>query len=76
MFVSWASVAHLSVLPTLTLSQLKMHRQLCGDDIWGVRKACVESLVQISDSVPDHVRSGALTDLFCQLANDPSRWVW
>jgi serine/threonine-protein phosphatase 4 regulatory subunit 1 len=31
--------------------------QLGQDDIWGVRKACAENLVSISEVVPAHMRA-------------------
>eukprot|EP01103_Thecamoeba_quadrilineata_P000011 TRINITY_DN10006_c0_g1_i1.p1 TRINITY_DN10006_c0_g1~~TRINITY_DN10006_c0_g1_i1.p1 ORF type:complete len:630 (+),score=99.61 TRINITY_DN10006_c0_g1_i1:281-1891(+) len=45
------------------------------DEIWSVRKACVESLVDIAANVTPECRSNELLSLYLNLLNDESRWV-
>eukprot|EP00756_Hemistasia_phaeocysticola_P031112 Hpha_TRINITY_DN16332_c2_g6::TRINITY_DN16332_c2_g6_i1::g.60894::m.60894/K15424/PPP4R1; serine/threonine-protein phosphatase 4 regulatory subunit 1 len=54
---------------------LPVYLALCADDIWGVRKACVEHICEVSRAVSSSVRNKQLTDTFHKLAEDPSRWV-
>lgn len=49
--------------------------ELSKDDIWGVRKACVESLPYISKCVNSKCRTTTLTNLFEIFCEDVSRWV-
>eukprot|EP01062_Namystynia_karyoxenos_P033497 TRINITY_DN24671_c0_g1_i1.p1 TRINITY_DN24671_c0_g1~~TRINITY_DN24671_c0_g1_i1.p1 ORF type:complete len:638 (+),score=279.02 TRINITY_DN24671_c0_g1_i1:100-1914(+) len=54
---------------------LPIYLTLCGDDIWGVRKACAEHICEVSRSVTADIRKGRLSDAFMKLADDASRWV-
>eukprot|EP00123_Amoebidium_parasiticum_P017768 comp23983_c0_seq1/m.42578 comp23983_c0_seq1/g.42578 ORF comp23983_c0_seq1/g.42578 comp23983_c0_seq1/m.42578 type:complete len:751 (-) comp23983_c0_seq1:39-2291(-) len=54
---------------------LETYFALCVDEIWGVRKGCVESFIKLSENVTRGIRATKLTHLFCQMADDPSRWV-
>ena len=56
-------------------SLLKLYEGLAKDEIWGVRKACCDSLVTISNSYSSEIRSVVLVPLFERLADDESRWV-
>ena len=49
--------------------------QLASDQIWGVRKACVEMLPFITEIVPAEVRTNELVNLYRKFANDMSKWV-
>ena len=40
---------------------LPVYEALAADDIWGVRKACVESLPEIANALPVEVRSRAIS---------------
>jgi len=53
---------------------LQIYMTLCTDDIWGVRKACVEHICEVSRAVSPTVRK-QLADTFTKLADDSSRWV-
>ncbi|KAL0482679.1 serine/threonine-protein phosphatase 4 regulatory subunit 1 [Acrasis kona] len=48
---------------------------LSKDEIWGVRKACSESIPEISKCVTQEVRATQLVELFERSAEDVSRWV-
>ncbi len=54
---------------------LNVFVELSRDSIWGVRKACCDSLVAVSAAYAPEVRSAALVPLFERLADDESRWV-
>eukprot|EP00756_Hemistasia_phaeocysticola_P031115 Hpha_TRINITY_DN16332_c2_g8::TRINITY_DN16332_c2_g8_i1::g.60909::m.60909/K15424/PPP4R1; serine/threonine-protein phosphatase 4 regulatory subunit 1 len=54
---------------------LPVYLTLCADDIWGVRKACVEHICEVSRGVSRVVRKNQLADAFVKLAEDSSRWV-
>jgi serine/threonine-protein phosphatase 4 regulatory subunit 1 len=45
------------------------------DPIWGVRKACAESLCAVSNSVPEEVRTSALIQVLERFLTDVSKWV-
>lgn len=45
------------------------------DGIWGVRKACAESLVAFSSALPQALRAKHLVPVFERFANDQSKWV-
>eukprot|EP00818_Percolomonas_sp_WS_P007090 CAMPEP_0117445108 /NCGR_PEP_ID=MMETSP0759-20121206/5614_1 /TAXON_ID=63605 /ORGANISM="Percolomonas cosmopolitus, Strain WS" /LENGTH=646 /DNA_ID=CAMNT_0005237251 /DNA_START=2048 /DNA_END=3988 /DNA_ORIENTATION=- len=49
--------------------------ELAKDDIWGVRKACVESLPAIAKCVTSKIRTTVLSELFETFCDDVSRWV-
>lgn len=49
--------------------------QLVEDEIWGVRKACCDSLVDISKYLSPELRTSRLVPLFERLTDDQSRWV-
>lgn len=48
---------------------------LSKDEIWGVRKACAESLPKVSQCCSSQVREKQLVELFEKFADDMSRWV-
>ena len=48
---------------------------LARDEIWGVRKASVESLAEVAAALPLEVRTGQLVPLFKSFHDDGSRWV-
>lgn len=52
-----------------------MYAALCGDEIWGVRKACCESLVPISLACSPEFRREHLIALYDKFSSDVSRWV-
>ena len=54
---------------------LPIYLNLCKDDIWGVRKACVEHMCEVSKGMTRAVRNTQLLDTFKQLVDDQSRWV-
>ncbi|KNC51109.1 serine/threonine-protein phosphatase 4 regulatory subunit 1 [Thecamonas trahens ATCC 50062] len=56
-------------------SLLHLYESLAKDSIWGVRKACAESLVALATVVDDEVRSSVLVAHFESFVNDVSRWV-
>lgn len=54
---------------------LPIYLSLCKDEIWGVRKACAESIVAVSAGVNDDSRVQQLVPAFKALSEDASRWV-
>eukprot|EP01059_Diplonema_ambulator_P033420 TRINITY_DN6975_c0_g4_i1.p1 TRINITY_DN6975_c0_g4~~TRINITY_DN6975_c0_g4_i1.p1 ORF type:complete len:636 (+),score=207.94 TRINITY_DN6975_c0_g4_i1:146-1909(+) len=54
---------------------LPIYLNLCKDDIWGVRKACVEHICEISKGITREVRRTTLVDTFQKMVDDTSRWV-
>jgi len=48
---------------------------LTEDGVWGVRKACAESFVQVASVCSMQTRRAQLVQLFIGLMNDQSRWV-
>lgn len=60
-------VVHETALPTFL--------KLCLDEIWGVRKACAESIVSLSAGVSSEARSNNLVPVFEKFTSDLSRWV-
>jgi len=48
---------------------------LSRDDIWGVRKACAESICQMSEGITPEYRTTALFEIFERFTEDVSRWV-
>ena len=55
--------------------QVPVFEGLLSDEIWGVRKACAETIAEFSESLPAHFRTNTLTTWFIRLADDQSRWV-
>ncbi|RXM91208.1 Serine/threonine-protein phosphatase 4 regulatory subunit 1 [Acipenser ruthenus] len=49
--------------------------ELCSDSVWGIRKACAECFMTVSNSTCPEVRRTKLSPLFISLISDPSRWV-
>jgi serine/threonine-protein phosphatase 4 regulatory subunit 1 len=49
--------------------------RLSQDDIWGVRKACAESIVDMSKALESSIRASALTPVLLAFAGDASKWV-
>uniref|UniRef100_A0A8C4S5Y1 Serine/threonine-protein phosphatase 4 regulatory subunit 1-like n=1 Tax=Erpetoichthys calabaricus TaxID=27687 RepID=A0A8C4S5Y1_ERPCA len=49
--------------------------ELCSDTVWGVRKACAECFMTVSNCASAEVRRTKLSPLFINLISDPSRWV-
>lgn len=48
---------------------------LCSDSLWGIRKACAECFMMVSNSTSPEVRRAKLSPLFISLISDQSRWV-
>uniref|UniRef100_A0A3Q0S4W4 Putative WW-binding domain-containing protein n=1 Tax=Amphilophus citrinellus TaxID=61819 RepID=A0A3Q0S4W4_AMPCI len=48
---------------------------LCSDSLWGIRKACAECFMMVSNSTSPEVRRSKLSPLFISLISDQSRWV-
>uniref|UniRef100_A0A3P9P2R7 Uncharacterized protein n=1 Tax=Poecilia reticulata TaxID=8081 RepID=A0A3P9P2R7_POERE len=48
---------------------------LCSDSLWGIRKACAECFMTVSNSTSPEVRRSKLSPLFINLISDQSRWV-
>uniref|UniRef100_A0A8C7XZ09 Putative WW-binding domain-containing protein n=1 Tax=Oryzias sinensis TaxID=183150 RepID=A0A8C7XZ09_9TELE len=49
--------------------------ELCSDSLWGIRKACAECFMMVSNSTSPEVRRSKLSPLFINLISDQSRWV-
>jgi serine/threonine-protein phosphatase 4 regulatory subunit 1 len=49
--------------------------RLSKDDMYRVRRACAESLFEISKNVGDDIRLGVLVEIFLRLSHDPSKLV-
>lgn len=47
---------------------------LCNDDVWGVRKSCVESMMSVACRVPFRLRL-SMSQTLIKLCDDDSRWV-
>lgn len=54
---------------------LPIFLSLCHDEVWGVRKACAESIVKVSRGVTDDARNAHIVKTFKALAEDTMRWV-
>lgn len=54
---------------------LPAYLNLTEDDIWGVRKACAESLVAVSQSLDKNERGIQLIPIFQSFIEDSSKWV-
>jgi len=53
---------------------LPIFKGLCEDNIWSVRKGCVESLIDISKAITQEKRA-ELIDVMVGFLKDSSRWV-
>lgn len=51
-----------------------LYANLCKDEVWGVRKACAESIVGVSRAVSPECRL-QLVGIFKALSEDATRWV-
>uniref|UniRef100_A0A8B9LJF2 WW-binding domain-containing protein n=1 Tax=Astyanax mexicanus TaxID=7994 RepID=A0A8B9LJF2_ASTMX len=47
---------------------------LCSDSLWGIRKACAECFMIVSNCTSPEVRRTKLSPLFINLISDQSRW--
>lgn len=54
---------------------LNLYINLCRDDVWGVRQACVEASEEVSMALSDSVRVSKLVPMYKVFLEDPSRWV-
>lgn len=54
---------------------IALYSALCNDEIWGVRKACAESLFVLAEQLDVEVRVKVLVPRFLAFADDASRWV-
>lgn len=54
---------------------LSLYLTLCGDEIWGVRQACAESIEKVSEGLPETMRVQFIVPAFQKLLEDDSRWV-
>ncbi len=52
------------------LGQVPLFVRMADDEIWGVRKACAESLVSLSQAVSPSHRTEKLVPIFEKLAED------
>lgn len=57
------------------LFQMPKFFDLCSDSLWGIRKACAECFMMVSNSTSPEVRRAKLSPLFISLISDQSRWV-
>eukprot|EP00736_Rhodelphis_marinus_P004784 Rmarinus@m.2801 len=48
---------------------------LSRDKIWGVRKACAQAIVSVSECCTEEVRHERLTNIMMRMLEDVSRWV-
>jgi hypothetical protein len=55
---------------SLSYLQLPLFVKLASDEIWGVRKACAESLVILSQNLNANERNKTLVPVFENLAED------
>lgn len=56
-------------------SVLNLYVNLCQDDVWGVRQACVEASEEVALSLTHSARVSKLVPLYRRFLEDPSRWV-
>ncbi|CAG9572452.1 conserved hypothetical protein [Leishmania major strain Friedlin] len=54
---------------------LSLYITLCGDEIWGVRQACAESIEKVASGLPESMRVQFIVPAFQKLLEDDSRWV-
>lgn len=59
----------------LYCSQIPTFINLCGDRVWGVRKACVEVMMPVSCCSTPEFRRMLLADILAKHLNDDSKWV-
>src|SRR3989338_2642600 len=52
-----------------------IYAALCEDEIWGVRRACAESIVVVSEVMGSAYAAEKITPLFVAFLRDTSRWV-
>jgi len=52
-----------------------VYKKLSTDQIWGVRRAAVEMLPQISNLCPIEIKNGILIEMFKKFSQDSSKWV-
>lgn len=55
--------------------QLPTYIELCGDEVWGVRKECAEVIVSVSCACSPNVRRTTLAPVFLKLLQDDMRWI-
>lgn len=58
-----------------SVPQMVKFFDLCSDSLWGIRKACAECFMVVSNSTSPEVRRTKLSPLFISLISDQSRWV-
>lgn len=54
---------------------LLVENRKSSDTFWGIRKACIEIFVEISNVCSDKVKEHELTDLLLNSLKDQSKWV-
>uniref|UniRef100_A0A8C7CXF9 Serine/threonine-protein phosphatase 4 regulatory subunit 1 n=1 Tax=Oncorhynchus kisutch TaxID=8019 RepID=A0A8C7CXF9_ONCKI len=59
----------------IQLEPMSKFFDLCSDSLWGIRKACAECFMIVSNSTSPGVRRTKLSPLFISLISDQSRWV-
>lgn len=64
-----------SLVIILFCHQMSKFFDLCSDSLWGIRKACAECFMIVSNSTSPGVRRTKLSPLFISLISDQSRWV-
>lgn len=52
-----------------------VYKKLANDQIWGVRRAAVEILPDISNLCPIEIKNGILIEMFKKFSQDSSKWV-
>ncbi|XP_026828908.1 serine/threonine-protein phosphatase 4 regulatory subunit 1 isoform X2 [Ooceraea biroi] len=60
---------------TLFCKLIPTYVDLCGDRVWGVRKACVEVMMPVSCCLMPEQRRLLLADILAKHLNDDSKWV-
>lgn len=76
-----AVASHLGILSDFlgssdtTSKLMKILQGLANDEIWGVRKCCLESILQLSTNVKPQTRRQLLSPIFKLFLEDKSRWV-
>uniref|UniRef100_A0A3Q3VRU5 Uncharacterized protein n=1 Tax=Mola mola TaxID=94237 RepID=A0A3Q3VRU5_MOLML len=57
------------------VGQEATEKLLVRNSLWGIRKACAECFMMVSNSTSPEVRRAKLSPLFISLISDQSRWV-
>ncbi len=75
-FIFWLRCCNIYGLCVVTDRRLMpAFVRLSKDDVYRVRRACAESLCDISKCVNEDIRLGVLVEIFLRLTQDPSKLV-